>query len=215
MIKILRSDRVLFLGTTGAGKTELAKYFLIGANRSIVIDPKHTFRLEGFKTNKSMTFPSWTPKEFKYLVRPKRDDDERLADFLITAFRKRNLTIYCDELAVMEERYPESISILREIALTGREKNVALWNATQRPRGIPPLFKTEAEVFFVFRLQDEDDRKHIAGYVGNEVREKIPHHTFWYFRGEEDSPRLMTLDLKSDSIYSIRKSEPVKEVSAI
>jgi hypothetical protein len=69
------------------------------------------------------------------------------------------------------------------------------------PQGNPS--KTEAEVFFVFRLQDEDDRKHIAGYVGNEVREKIPHHHFWYFRGEEESPRLMTLDMGTESIYPV------------
>jgi len=211
MIRIGRSDRVLFLGTTGAGKTVLAKYFLERLNRVIVIDPKHTFRLEGYKLNKSMRLPAFS-REFNMLIRPRRDDDSKLAELLIDAFKKRNITIYTDELAVMEERYPESISVLREIALTGREKNVALWNATQRPRGIPPLFKTEAEVFFVFRLQDEDDRKHIAGYVGNEVKEKIPHHHFWYFRGEEESPRLMTLDIDTDSIYPVYESTYREEV---
>jgi hypothetical protein len=140
------------------------------------------------------------------IVRPKRDDDEKLTEFLIDAFKGRNVTIYCDELAVMAERYPESMSILKEIALTGREKNVSLWNATQRPRGIPKIFFTEAEVFFIFRLQDNDDREHVAGYIGAEVKDKIPRFQFWYYRGEEESPRLMSLDLGTGQILSVQES---------
>ena len=49
MIRILASDRVAFIGASGTGKTELAKFFLSRLNRVVVIDPKHTFRLEGFK----------------------------------------------------------------------------------------------------------------------------------------------------------------------
>jgi len=146
------------------------------------------------------------------IVRPKRDDDETLSEFLIDAFKKRNVTIYCDELAVMAERYPESMSILKEIALTGREKNVSLWNATQRPRGIPKIFFTEAEVFFIFRLQDNDDRDHVAGYTGEEVKDKIPRFQFWYYRGEDENPRLMTLDLGDNQIYPVQETINREEV---
>jgi len=178
-------------------------------NRAIVIDPKHTFRLEGFKLNRGINFPRFFKKDFQMLVRPKRDDDEKLSDFLIAAFRDRNVTIYCDELAVMAERYPESLSVMKEIALTGREKNVSLWNATQRPRGIPRIFFTEAEVFFIFRMNDSDDRDHVAGYTGPEVKQRIPRHQFYYYRGEEDAPRLMTLDLGRRNVYPIQ--ETIKE----
>ena len=212
MIQIRNSDRVLFVGMTGTGKTTLVKHFLADMNRCIIIDPKHTFRLEGFKLNKAIRFPSMWQRDFQMLIRPRRDDDERLADFLIEGFKKKNVTIYCDELAVMEERFPESISMLREIALTGREKHVSLWNATQRPRGIPTLFKTECEVFFNFRLQDDDDRKHMSGYIGSEAREKIPHHTFWYYRGELDAPRLMSLDLETNQIFEVEEIPNESEV---
>lgn len=201
MIKISNSDRVTIVGATGSGKTVLAKFLLQQCNRVIVIDPKHTFRLEGFR-------PGWGvpnfKKEFHVVIRPRRGDDSKLALAMIEAIKKRDVTIYIDELAVIEERYPEALSVLKEIALTGRERHVALWSALQRPRGVPRLFFTESEVFFIFNLRNADDRSYIAGYVGDEVKEQIPRHEFWYFRGEEDSPRLMHLDLKKDKVFEVQ-----------
>lgn len=212
-IRINNSDRVLILGTTGSGKTVLSKYLLADQSRLIVIDPKHTYKADRLNKNR-MKYPAFT-KNFRLLVRPGRADDERLADFLLTAFKKKDVTIYNDELAVMEERYPATVSILKEIALTGREKRVSLWNATQRPRFIQTLFKTESEVWFTFRLQSEEDRKHVAGYIGNEAESPIPLHQFWYYRTGEESPRLMRLDMQKNRIYAIESINTERSLSNV
>lgn len=212
MIRITNSDRVMILGTTGSGKTVLAKRLLTNQSRLIVIDPKHTFKADNMRMNKRLSFPPFWKNDFRVILRPRRDDDSRLADFLITAFKKKNVTIYNDELAVMEERYPESMSVLKEIALTGREKRVSLWNATQRPRNVPKIFFTEAEVFFCFTLRSEEDRDHIAGFIGNEVESRIPLHEFWYYRAGDESIRLLRLDLTDNQVKRVQYSPSKKGV---
>lgn len=200
----------MIVGTTGSGKTVLSKYLLRFCNRVIVLDPKHEFMLPGFKVNK-FSFPNPWTKEFRLVLRPRptEEDDLRMAAFLQTAYRRKNVTIYCDELAVIDDLYPETLKQLKVIQVTGRSKHVAVWNATQRPRNFPRVFMTESEVFFMFRLQSEEDRDYMAGFVGNEVEEKIPLHDFWYFRGEESAPRLMRLDLEDGNVYP---SESIQEM---
>lgn len=201
MIKILNSDRVVLIGKTGSGKTTLVKYLLPRINRVIAIDPKHTLKMEGFKS--SWRIPRFSNR-FQIIVRPKRNDDEKLYDLILAANKARNVTLYVDELATLADVFPESTALLADIARTGREKRVALWTATQRPRNIPRVFLTETEIFFVFRLRSGDDRMYVKGYAGDEVIDQIPSRQFWYIKDEDESPSLLTLDLGSNKIMKIK-----------
>lgn len=197
-IKIPNDGRVAFVGKTGSGKTVLAKNFLQQKNRVIVIDPKHTFNLEGFK--KSWRLP-FSKKEFKLIVRPEMGDDERLAYSIMKFKREGNLTIYVDELSTLAEQFKFSTEILADLARTGRELNVSLWNAVQRPRRVPLIFFTETELFFIFRLRNLDDRGLMAEYAGEDILEEIPKYSFWYSKDEDDSkPPRLKLDLKTGII---------------
>lgn len=201
MIKISNSDRVVLIGKTGAGKTTLVKSLLPRVNRVIAIDPKHTLKIDGFK--KGWNLPRFS-KRFQLIVRPKMYDDEKLFDLILQANKARNVTIYVDELATLSEMFPLSTALLADIARTGREKHIALWTATQRPRGVPRVFLTETEIFFVFRVRSADDRQYIKGYAGDEVLDQIPKHQFWYIKDEDESPSLLTLDLKNNKIMKLQ-----------
>lgn len=199
-IKISNSDRLAFIGSTGSGKTQLAKFFLSRLNRVVVIDPKHMFKLDGFKRGWSLPIIS---KQIRLIVRPRRTEDERLADFIRKIYKQGNITIYCDEMATLSDMYPETTLMLSDIARTGREKRVALWSAMQRPRGTPRVFLSESEMFFVFNLRAADDRDYVKGYAGDEVTDRIRRFEFWHVRTDEEKPVLLTLNLKTNQIETI------------
>jgi len=198
MIRILASDRVAFIGASGTGKTELAKFFLSRLNRVVVIDPKHTFRLEGFK--RTWRLPWAKNSDFRLIVRPKMDQDAELYELIARLYKMGHVTIYVDEMATLSDMFPSSTALLKNVARTGREKRVALWSAVQRPRGVPLVFFTECETFFVFNLRSMDDRQHIRGYIGDEVLDRIPKFKFWHCSTDSDDLSLLSLDLKNQSI---------------
>ena len=203
-IVIKNSERVAFIGATGSGKTVLAQYLLSGLNRVIVIDPKHTFHMSGYK--KGWKLPL-TSGEFHLIIRPTRDDDERLAGFLSRLYGEGSVTIYCDEAATTADVFPETTAALTEIARTGRERHVALWCTMQRPRRVPLTMLTETETFFVFSVRSKDDRDYIRGYTGDEVSEKLPRFVFWYYRTEDERPALMSLNLKENRVEELQPVE--------
>lgn len=202
-IQIKSHNRVMLVGMTGSGKSELSKFLLSNLRRAIVIDPKHTFRLEGYKVARSMPL---FENEFRIILRPKRSDDFYFGDLIREAWKRRNIILYCDELATLDDSFPEMTRQLAECARTGRERGIGLWTATQRPRGIPQIFKTESEVFFVFTLQSEEDRKHVSGFVGEKAKIDLPEHIFLYRNKKKDSA-FYTLDVDRQIILPVEESE--------
>lgn len=209
-INISASDRIAFIGKTGSGKTELAKFFLSRLNRVVVVDPKHTFKLDGFKNLKpgNWSLPVFK-KDFRLIVRPRRHDDEELTDFMEVLNKTKNLTIYIDELATLTDMFPYTTAYLADVVRTGREKKVAVWSGMQRPRGTPRVYLSETETFFCFALRAKEDREYIRGYAGDEVMQKIPKFHFWHIRADEDQSNLMTLDKESGKIKLVNRKEVI------
>jgi len=204
-VEIKASERASFIGATGSGKTVLASHLLSYAgDRVVVIDPKHTFKMDGFEYRKGLPFFGDT---FKAVYRPDRDEDNKLAEFISRVYKRGNVIIYLDELATLAKFFPKATNLLEDVARTGRERHISLWSATQRPRHVPVSFFTECEVWFVFLLRDIRDRTHLRDMVGDQVIEKIPLYKFWYARPGMEEPKLMTLDLNKNQITEVKKYE--------
>lgn len=200
-IKIRTNERVFIVGTTGSGKTEIAKHFLSQMNRVLVIDPKFEFSLEGFKRAREL--PPFK-REFKIIYRPRDEDDFELSEMVNKLFRGKNVTIYVDELATIVDYFPRTLRKLAQVAREGRSKRVSLWSATQRPRRIPLIFKTESENQFQFFLRDENDRDHMSGYLGRDAIKPIDLYDFWYVRSGMKFPALLRLDLERGKIFPVQ-----------
>lgn len=199
-IHIRNSERVLFVGRTGSGKTVLAKHFLANQNRVLVLDPKNTFRLDGYRARRSLPLVG---SEFRIIYRPRLGDDEQMADLVYSLMRLKNATIYVDELAVMAESYPATTGVLAQIAMTGRERKVTVWAACQRPRWTPRIFFTEAECVFMFNMRSGEDRAYMAQFVGPEALDPIERYEFWYNHADEETPALMRYNMEKRYIELI------------
>lgn len=201
-IRLPNDGRVAFVGATGSGKTVLSKFFLSAKNRAVVIDPKHTFQLDGYRVAWKLPL---VKKDFRVVVRPYEGEDDRLAALLFKLIHESSLTIYIDELAVLSELFPYSTKILQNIAVTGRELGISLWTAVQRPRRTPRVFFSETETFFIFRLRSGEDRDYLREFAGDPVLLKLPKYQFWYSQADaEGDPPLLNLDLRTNTIIPVR-----------
>ena len=170
------SERLLIVAKTGAGKTEWVKYFLRIISKSmpiVIIDPKELWLGKGRGGHKSdwaqgkelgtvdkpRLIDVFNPKWHVQLLQPDVDGEEedvRLAMLCRDIFKHGgNLFLYFDEsegiaTASYVPRY------IRKVWKTGRAYNIGAWVATQAPKGIPKIFKSQAENFVVMKVGEED-----------------------------------------------------------
>jgi hypothetical protein len=157
----------------------------------MVIDPKATidpnvWKLEWATEAKLRSLARG--KSERILVRA--DTLEEYGTWLQHAWDIGNLVVYIDELyALVEFGQSKPPKILSRIYTQGREKEVGVWGATQRPSWVPMFTLSESDWFFAFRTQLQDDRRRLAELMGEEVMQPIPDkHGFWVYNTEWDSP---------------------------
>lgn len=208
------ADEHLYLvGTTGSGKTEIGRFLLRNANRTMVLDPKWEFKLESYKYRNSLPI-FW--RDFRIIHRPKRGQagDVRMANLVMQAWKRKNIRIFVDELASIADFFPYTLMALSEVMRTGRSRKTTVWAATQRPRWTPRLFLSEARAIIAFPLMLEEDRKYVAGMIGPKAREELALHDFFYLHkgGGMREPVRLHFDMKRNAIVS---REPIKQLEEV
>lgn len=190
---------------TGSGKTYFAKRALRpeSVSRLVVIDTKKNLAddmqlvpatrrnwrkfIRGENMRLQVTHPNgMAAKDIPYYF----DDQFRLA------LEAANCIIYIDEAHHVAPNSVTVLPYLTEIYTRGREAifedgklvagHIGVMAAAQRPSRIPLFLMTESSNFFIFRLQDPDDRKRMSAYMGEQVNEPIQDtHGFWYFLNQD------------------------------
>jgi energy-coupling factor transporter ATP-binding protein EcfA2 len=191
-ISLKSNERVLLCGKTGSGKTYLARYITRPLKRLVVLDGKGTLGEWGLE--------AWNSKTMRDL---RRGDNVRLRalppigtnfleyweEVISACFQAGNVTIYIDELYAVCPPNKNPSDALWSAYTRGRELGVGVWSATQRPVWIPLFALSEAEHFFVFRLQLMDDKSRLAAFMGNSVLQSIKDpHGFYYSRPDLEKP---------------------------
>jgi DNA helicase HerA-like ATPase len=185
-------QRMMIVGTTGSGKSVLERHLLKLYSRSIVIDPKLTLgsgergggHLPGYELAR-------TPRELERMAgrhphtqyRPEMryqnpGDFERVFDWI---YRRGSTMLAVDEVFDVHHHNRAPIS-LRRILTSGRELGIGFIGCTQRPRGIDRRLMTEAEIWAVFHLRDEDDRRFLRPRIG---MGRLPSYGFWWSKDVE------------------------------
>jgi hypothetical protein len=191
-------ERIVVIGKTGTGKTHISKAYCNAFKNVLVLDTKGTFtwnKAPVIRTlDKLMKVGSG-----KFIYRP--IDAEMHEDyydaFFEFCYKRRHTVAFVDELAQVMENASDILPNWKNIMQRGRELNVGIFNCTQRPRGIPKMALSESEHTFCFRLKLEDDRKHVAEFMGREVVDvRLKKHGFIYMHESADKAIVMPDGIK-------------------
>ncbi len=186
-VSISGNDRVLVVGQTGSGKTVLSMSMLYKIKRLLVVDSKDSLA----KWN--LELPDSTTQDkirFGNDFRIRVVNDQEAIDYLELIYKYGDVIIYIDEVNAIIPPRKNPHQVFVDIWQRGRERGIGAWAATQRPVSIPVLFLTEAYHFFIFRLNNEEDRKRVAGYTDKKVLTKIPdQYGFYYYDVIDDKLR--------------------------
>ncbi|MFD8622274.1 hypothetical protein, partial [Streptomyces sp. NPDC059612] len=78
----------------------------------------------------------------------------------------------------------------------GRSKEAVVWACTQRPTDIPVIAMANSSHYFIFTMQNPDDRKKIVKATGMpQFMEQPGGHNFWYWKVGMQNPVLAKLKL--------------------
>lgn len=196
------SDRALFVGMTGSGKTTLARALLASRAYVVVLDGKGTVRWPGWKRVTTLAAaaaldPVAHPRIIYAPSAGELADDELAEGFYAWVYERRNTLLYIDEI------YSVALGAdlpfwLHALLTRGRERGCPVWGATQRPMFVPMAFLTEAEHAYLFRLQAPQDRKKVADFYGIAADDLhgLAKRRFYYVRIGEYPAGPLTLRLE-------------------
>jgi DNA helicase HerA-like ATPase len=186
-VVIKSSERVFIAGKTGSGKTTLAKLFLMNEPRLVVVDSKNSLQnweLDEYHPNMLKDIAK------KDVFRVRVVEDAQALELLQASYAAGNLIVYIDEVTAIipPNRQPQKVFI--DLWQRGRARNISAWSVSQRPKSVPLTFMSEAEHYFMFRLNLEDDRKRMSEFMGKRVMDNpIDKYGFYYYNVSEGSTR--------------------------
>lgn len=201
--------RLFYLGKTGSGKSVVSRYMLKLARRKgwriVIVDPKkdwmkylgkvYQYAEKGLGTVDSPRLVNeFNPKFAVQIFQPFKWD-ANCARFFQDIIKCGNTIIYIDEITQLASAtvVPDEIKL---VWTQGRSLNIGAWCATQRPKGVPIIIKDQAEVWFLFRVNNRDDRKVVVGYMPTEempeiVDRPLPKYWFYYWEDSMAKPILV------------------------
>jgi hypothetical protein len=207
-------EHVFIAGKTGSGKSVLAEVYLAGFDTPVIMLDTKGQVYERRKKNKELWYGLEEGVEFTvcetfdqllesetmkniYVPIPEEQTQESYERFFKYCYDHQDVTIWIDELMSIAEsplKYPFH---LKAIYTRGRSRNTSIWACTQRPMDIPVIAISNSTHFFIFRLQQPQDRKKIVDVTGCTEFEQSPTgHNFWYFVDGWDEPVMAKLNYK-------------------
>ncbi|MCY8467191.1 MULTISPECIES: ATP-binding protein [Bacillus subtilis group] len=205
-------EHVFICGQTGTGKSVVAEVYLAGKEHVVKLDTKG----EVYERRKKR-LPLWhnleegkdftvvhrleevseveTPKII-YCPVAEELEPEYYDSLMRWVYKRENTILWIDELmevAPSAQNYPKD---LKALYTRGRSKESVVWACTQRPTDIPVIAMANSAHYFIFTMQNPDDRKKIVKATGMpQFHEQPGGHNFWYWKVGMQSPVLAKLKL--------------------
>ena len=212
---IKTSEHVFICGGTGSGKSVLADVYTAGMEETVIkIDIKDdTFARRkkgepvwrGLVENEDFevvtSLEAVKRSEFKKIIYvPPFDQQEpevynELAKYVYT---EGNTRLWIDELMLFADgTFTTKVPFLKAILVSGRSRDATVLMCTQRPMGIPAICIANSQHFFVFNMNNNQDRKKMADVTGcDKFLEPPKKYAFWYYREGDDVSTVRQYRLK-------------------
>jgi ABC-type oligopeptide transport system ATPase subunit len=186
-----RTNRALLVGMTGGGKSTLARELLKTRHYVVILDTKGEIDWPGYIVCQSLrTITNLKPAENARLIYQPNvhelQDWDTIERFFEWVYDRSNCTLYVDE-AFSVSPQPNVLPYYYKGALTrGRSRGLEVWSGTQRPSGLSQLVLSEAENYYVFKLQLVPDSKKIEATTGISAEwiRRLPKRKFYYYNHE-------------------------------
>ena len=208
------SEHVFICGGTGSGKSVLADVYTAGMEETVIkIDIKddtYSRRLKGEPIWRGLvenedfevvhSLEDVYKSEFKKIIYvPPYNEQEleyydQLAEYV---YKEGNTRLWIDELMLYAESPLKYPTFMKAILVSGRARSSTLLMCTQRPLGIPAIAIANSQHFFVFRMNNEQDRKKMADVTGcQKFLTPPPKYAFWYYREGDETENVKQWTLK-------------------
>jgi hypothetical protein len=184
--------RAVIVGSTGSGKTFVACWLLAFADWHkrpwYILDYKgdqliRDIRATDIDVNEE---PPTEPGLYRLALIPDMDD-KALAKFFWRIWENENSGIYLDEGFMINRNDTAFKALLTQ----GRSKNIQMITLVQRPVFCSKFIFSEANHFYVMKLQIEDDRKYVSGYLDGTPINRLPRfHSYVYNADDQEGVHL-------------------------
>lgn len=175
MVKIVvkPSERGILLAKTGAGKTEWAKWLLRQVQKTMpvfIVDIKHFWLGENpvwatgrelGTVDKPRLVKKFNPKWHVQVLQPDGPDDVEASYAAILKHGK--VFVYVDETRGLATA-TQVPTMMGRVWTQGRALGVPAWVGSQSARGIPLIFKSQAEQWVILQIS-KPDLESIEEYV--------------------------------------------------
>ena len=202
--EIKKGEHIFITGMTGSGKSYLAETYLAGEEYVIKLDTKNETEERrnakkspwtGLKENEDFSvvehFDDLLECEFKkiiYVPSIEEQTKETYDNFFKFCYLRQNTNVWIDELMSVCQNAYDCPTWLRACYTRGRSKGVNMWALSQRPATIPNIILANSTHFFVFMLNQFEDRQKMSKATGQPcMMNKIEKYYFWYYNISMDN----------------------------
>lgn len=210
-IRLRPDERWFLLGKTRSGKSYLARYLLGEWERKgwriVIITVKGDWVKRGqWETKgpgtveKPRLVAQFNPKLAvqAYLVDPPGWRDPGLSALCLAILRTGHTVVHVDDMDGVASG-TQIAPGFSQLWTTGGALHIPAMAAHQRTHGIPPVLKSQAENWAVFRMTDPDDLVEAAHYTGTPQMMptskggiQLPRYHWWYWNVDmADGAQLM------------------------
>lgn len=201
-LEIEENSRTFVCGQSGSGKTRFCIELLADVQRLLVIDTKVNLlvpmNLEPVTRKAMRRFINGEPIRLQIptyeFAETKLSEFDYYEDIFNRVWIAGDCMVYIDELGIVAGSNPSfPPPNLKRLYMAGREPiidkgklvrgNIGMVASSQRPASIPTLCITESQNCAAFYLGNPEDRKRVADYFGQSMREPVPDEHGFYWRG--------------------------------